>query len=238
MLKKFALAISLFFALCLPKQIIANEPGSTQVLVFGGTGRLGSDVVKALYREGFDITVFARATSNRARLQGLDVRYVIGDVLDAASIDSAISDHKFDVFVDALGRGTADVEFFRDSAKNIANSASGAGIKQIILHGSVGAGDSAKAYGSNSGSMGKLFVAKTAGENAVITSGVAYTIIRNSHLIRYGTAETGNAELYEDQMTTGSVTRLGLARLTAGCILNSVCMNKIYHAVDKSLDTH
>ena len=199
---------------------------TARILVFGGTGRLGSDVAKALQKSNHSVTVFARATSDRRRLEGVEVDYVVGDVLDAASVDAAFNGRDFDVIVDALGRGSAGVEFYRTSAEHIAASAARFGVTQIILHGSVGAGDSAAAIGNR---MQRLMAEKTAGENAVMASGVHYTIIRNSRLLGYGTPER-SARLYEDQSVTGSVTREGLARLTAECVLNPDCYNKIYHA--------
>ena len=41
------------------------------VFVFGGSGRLGSDVVKNLLAKGEDVVVFVRETSDRSRLAGL-----------------------------------------------------------------------------------------------------------------------------------------------------------------------
>lgn len=43
------------------------------VLVFGGTGRLGSEVVKELLKVDEKVIVFARPTSDRDRLQGLEI---------------------------------------------------------------------------------------------------------------------------------------------------------------------
>lgn len=214
-----------------------SAPGA-EVLVFGGTGRLGSDIAKALHEKGYSITIFARPTSNRERLDGYDVSYVVGDVLDGASVLSVLREQQYDVVIDALGRGSSGVEFFKDSAENISTAVKSTGVKQVVLHGSVGAGDSAAAYEENgiSASMTNLFAAKTAGEAAVRNSGVEFTIIRNSRLLRYGTKDNGSAALYEDPLLTGAVTRAALARLTVTCVLNKDCYGKTYHAVDKSLN--
>ncbi|MEO1203215.1 MAG: NAD(P)H-binding protein, partial [Pseudomonadota bacterium] len=116
-------------------------------------------------------------------------------------------------------------------------AAAASAVRQLILHGSVGAGDSASAYADRnlSAGMARLMAAKTAGENAVIESGIRYTIIRNSHLLPHGTEPTGEARLYGDVTLTGAVTRAGLARLTAECILAEPCLDKTFHAVDKTL---
>ncbi len=57
------------------------------VLVLGGTGQLGSEIAKDLVGAGEDVTVLARPTSNRARLEGVDVTYVIGDMLADADME-------------------------------------------------------------------------------------------------------------------------------------------------------
>ena len=76
---------------------LAYGDDAARILVFGGTGRLGSDVVKVLVEEGHDVTVFARETSDRYRLNAVDVEYQIGDVLDAVSVDAALNADQFDV---------------------------------------------------------------------------------------------------------------------------------------------
>ncbi len=215
--------------------LASEQFAETHVLVFGGTGRLGSDIVKRLVADGHKVTVFARKESSRERLEDLPVSVVFGDVLVPESIDAALSESGIQVVVDALGRGTAGPDFYKTSAENIANSAAVNDVRQIVLHGSVGAGDSEAAFaGRNMSGMRSLFAAKTAGEQAVKASGVHYTIIRNSRLARYGSPDNGNAKLYEDAMLTGTVTRAALARLTAGCVMNPDCFNKTYHAVDKT----
>lgn len=210
-----------------------EDDGVYRVIVFGGTGRLGSDIVKQLVADGQNVSVFARAQSSRARLGDLPVTYVIGDVLDKESVDTAYSEGDYHVAVDALGRGNASVAFYEKSALIIAQGASTAGVRQIILHGSVGAGDSAAASPRVSSAMAALFAAKSAGERAVMNSSAHHTIIRNSRLLPYRTDDTGTAQLYEDHLLNGSVSRAALARLTGLCLMNEDCFDKIYHAVDK-----
>ena len=229
-MKKWLILLLLTFNLLLSQKIIAAEPNDTDVLVFGGTGRLGSEIVKVLVENNYRVTVFARASSNRGRLQDYEVNFLIGDVLDANSVNTAISSDRFEVIIDALGRGSSPVEFYKTSAENIVNSARQNGVEQLILHGSIGAGNSSM----HDAGMKKLFAAKTSGENAVIESGITYTIIRNGHLIRYGAGDNGNARLFDDMKMTGSVTRAALGRLTTDCVLATSCENKILHAIDPS----
>jgi uncharacterized protein YbjT (DUF2867 family) len=211
-------------------------PADGDVLVFGGTGKLGSDIVKELVADGRSVTVFARPSSARERLQGLDVSYVTGDVTVEADVEAAFKAADFGVAIDALGRSGAGVDFYVVAGEHLAKWAAETGVKQFILHGSVGAGDSQAVYPKSRWSaMKATMAAKTAQEKSVIDSGVAYTIIRNAQLPRHGTPATGKAQLFEDPMKYGQVTRADLARLTVQCVDNEDCMNKTFHAVDESL---
>lgn len=60
-----------------------------RALVTGGTGFVGSAVVRALISAGHEVTCLVRATSNRANLRGLAVRFAEGDLGDRASLESA-----------------------------------------------------------------------------------------------------------------------------------------------------
>ena len=56
----------------------APHEASRKILVFGGSGQLGSQVVRALIGAGHDVTVFVRPTSERDRLADLKVHYIQG----------------------------------------------------------------------------------------------------------------------------------------------------------------
>ncbi len=59
-------------------------------LVTGGTGFVGSAVVRALLDRDEQIRVMARAGSDRRLLDGLDVDIVTGDLDDPSSLDAAV----------------------------------------------------------------------------------------------------------------------------------------------------
>ena len=227
----FILFLSFLFATTTP--VVADTHGET-VLVFGGTGRLGSEIVKHLVAQNHQVTVFARPSSNRERVTNLPVSFVVGDVLNANDVDTAVTQKNFSVVIDALGRGSANSDFYRISAENIANAVTGSSVKQIILHGSVGADTSRKIMGSLSESMERLMQAKTAGERAVKQSGTNFTIIRNYIIRRHGTPATQKAILMQDETAFGPITRADLAILTGDCIANPKCFNQV-HALDPSL---
>ena len=125
---------------------VCAETPAPEVLVFGGTGRLGAPIVHKLVERGYAVTVFARPTSSRDRLSGLDVRYVIGDLLDGDSVESAIAGDDYAFVIDASARGASRESFYDTAMRHILASLEPAVVRQFILHGSVGAGDNMKNF--------------------------------------------------------------------------------------------
>ena len=62
-----------------------------RVLVTGGTGFVGANIVRALLADGYGVRVLARPTSNRKALTGCPVEVVAGDVLDRDSLRPAVA---------------------------------------------------------------------------------------------------------------------------------------------------
>ena len=61
-----------------------------RLLITGATGFLGAEVVRQALAQGHTVRVLRRATSSLARLEGLAVEHVVGDVIDAASVHAAL----------------------------------------------------------------------------------------------------------------------------------------------------
>lgn len=208
------------------------------VLVFGGTGQLGMEIVMDLVDAGEDVTVFVRPTSNREKLEPMGVSFVTGDVLKEADVEAALKSGPYRVVIDALARdGDTAPDFYIDSMNYIATWAKETGVKQVILHGSVGAGLSRPVYPDERWNvMGPTITAKDYGERYLIESGAPYTIIRNLVLLPLEVKESGAAMLTTNQLKRGVITRDGLARLTMECLDNDACIGEIFHAVDEEVD--
>jgi len=207
------------------------------VLVFGGTGQLGLEIVKALTAKGEDVTVFARPQSDRTSLGSMNISFVTGDVLNEDDVSAAFQSGSFRVVIDALARdGNDDADFYIESMEYISRAAKETGVSQVILHGSVGAGLSHLSERDSEEDFGPLMVAKGLGERYLMESGTPYTIIRNWALLPFPAKESGQAFMTEDQSARGLITRDALARFTVECLNQARCINKIFHTVDDAVD--
>ncbi|MCU0759693.1 MAG: NAD(P)H-binding protein [Steroidobacteraceae bacterium] len=208
------------------------------VLVLGGTGQLGAEVVRSLAAAGERVSVLARPTSSRARLDGLPVTFVSGDMLSDADMKRVFEARSYRVVVDASNAPfDAPQDFYEKSQRIVARWAAASGVRQLILHGAIGAGDSAALIdvGKAMEVQRKAIESKTVAEGILVASGVPYTIIRHLTLLPVQFRESGQARLSTDRTVVGAVTRDGLARLTRDCLDNPRCMNVIFHAVDEQL---
>jgi uncharacterized protein YbjT (DUF2867 family) len=222
----------LLAATCLALPAAAAE----RVLVFGASGKLGAEVVRALAGAGYAVTAFVRPGSDRARLEGVTVDYATGDLLVAADVAAAFAARPVDAVVDASARGSAPDDFYPRAMRNIVAAASAAGRPVVILHGSVGAGENAQRFPQAPfGRMAATLAAKGEAEDLLRASGLPWVIIRNGILAPDATPATGKAVLSDDESLMRTVTRADLARLTVGCLATDRCRGRTWHAVDASL---
>src|SRR5262249_44584740 len=63
-----------------------------KALVTGGTGFVGSHLVRALLQRGMEVRCLARKSSRLDNLNGLPIEIVYGDLRDAASLKTALED--------------------------------------------------------------------------------------------------------------------------------------------------
>ncbi|MEO8445388.1 MAG: NAD-dependent epimerase/dehydratase family protein, partial [Gammaproteobacteria bacterium] len=83
-----------------------------EVLVLGGTGQLGAEIVRRLVDRGDAVTVFTRPGSSRGRLDGLPVKYVEGDLLNKPDVAAAFAGRRFQYVIVAVRVETGDSHFY------------------------------------------------------------------------------------------------------------------------------
>jgi dihydroflavonol-4-reductase len=115
-----------------------------KALVTGATGFVGSHVARVLLDAGHEVTVFRRAGSPLANLEGLPVRHAIGDLHDAASIREAVRAKDAVFHVAALYALWARDrhEFFEvnvEGTRRVLRAAAEAGARRIVYTSTVGA---------------------------------------------------------------------------------------------------
>lgn len=210
-----------------------------EVLVLGGTGQLGAEIVRLLVARGDAVTVFAREGSDRSRLQGLSVRFATGDLMSESDIDAAFAGRKFAAVISAVRVEDGDIHFYERFMGPLTREAKKAGVGQLIHHGAVGAGANAAKFPSLGwekvpGLLDRL-KDQGVGEDLLRAGGVPWTIIRNTRLYPDGTPSTGHAVLTEDDTVINAMTRKDLALLTMSCLGNTACLGKTWHVKDGSL---
>ena len=204
------------------------------VLVFGGTGRLGAETVKQVLAAGHNVTVFARPTSSRERLEGLDVAFVVGDMLNEGEMVAAFKSSQPLIVIDASALYTGGHE--EAMGNLIAGAKAAGGVKQIIHHGSVGAGQNMALFPHVDFSrLREILLDKRRAEKLLVESALSYTIIRNGIIENDDTLSSGRARMTEDATALGRITRVDLASVTMDCFEAQQCANKVFHALDDNL---
>lgn len=115
----------------------------SNALVTGGTGFVGSHVVRRLCAEGFTVRVLARRTSPLRLLESLPVELVLGDLLDPESLRKAATgcDTLFHVAADYRLWARHPQDLYRNNVEgteNILAAARAAGVSRVIYTSTVG----------------------------------------------------------------------------------------------------
>jgi len=115
-----------------------------RALVTGGTGFIGSHVVRHLLDHKVPVRCLIRETSKRSNLDGLEIEYMVGDLEDAASLRLALRD------CDMLFHVAADYRLWArhpeemdrinvEGTRRLLQAAADAGLKKIVYTSSVAA---------------------------------------------------------------------------------------------------
>jgi NADH dehydrogenase len=150
------------------------------ILVVGATGYLGGEICRRLTAKGQQVRGLIRATSDPdtvARLRGMGVATVVGDLRDRRSLDAACAGVSTVISTATSVRshqpGDSIETTDREGQSTLVDAARGAGVKRFV-------------YVSYSGQIGTddpLTVAKRTVEKRLRESGMTYTILRPSYFM-------------------------------------------------------
>ncbi|MEV4233791.1 MULTISPECIES: NAD(P)H-binding protein [unclassified Nocardia] len=130
----------------------------TTILLTGGTGTLGRHVTPLLVEAGFKI----RMLSRNAHESTDGIEFVTGDLLAGTGVEAAVDGAEIILHLAGGPKGD-DI-----ATRHLVDAAAKAGVQHIVYIGVVGAEKLPIGY----------FRAKFAAEQAIIESGVPYTILR------------------------------------------------------------
>ncbi len=118
-----------------------SSTAKPELVVFGGTGFIGSHLVQRLVAEGRPVRVVSRgADANRAPFDSVLVEIMRGDVSSQADVQRAVEGMKQAVNLAHGGGGKDWPEIKRamvDSALGVAEAADGAGLERLVHVGSI-----------------------------------------------------------------------------------------------------
>lgn len=113
-----------------------------RAFVTGGSGFVGSAIVRALLEEGSEVRALVRASSPRANLEGLPIELIEGDLADETALAKGLEGCEEAYHCAALyAFGTRDEEEFVRSnvegSRNVVRAAQAAGVSRIVYTSSV-----------------------------------------------------------------------------------------------------
>ncbi len=175
-----------------------------KVVVFGGSGRTGKELIVQLLARGHEVTAVVRRSGDfDLRYEGL--RAVEGDALKPETFDAALEGH--DAVLSALGvagflNSLRPMTFYRDSARVIVDRMLAAALRRLVLVSSVGVLDDPSAPIWYRTIVRPLLRHKYADMRAmealVARSGLDWTVVRAAQLVdgpltqRYRIGENGS----------------------------------------------
>ncbi len=211
-----------------------------RVLIIGGAGHSGSAVARMLIERGDHVTAFVRSTTDRSKLDGVPVDYVVGDAMKADEVAAALEGKSFDVMFETVQVFPGSESSYSKMYENFVPIAKRMGIKQFISIGG-GCGDNPREDCPLSPPLYELSKDMNRSEHILRESGVPYTIIRVGALIPSNPfhpdkdKRSGTSYLTTDLTKFGGVLRVDLNEQIAACIGAERCINKTFIIDDPTI---
>jgi hypothetical protein len=229
-------------ALAVVTALLSSVAGANEhVLIMGGAGNAGSAIAKLLIARGDRVTAFVRPTTDRSRLKGVPVDFVVGDAMVAEDVAAALEGKTFTVIVDTVQiLETNDRQSYTRLYSNFVPWAKRMGVKQFLIMGG-GCSYWQREDCPLSPPLFTVAADQTIGEFILRGSGLPYTVIRIGALIPGGPdspdaeLRTGTSYLTTDLSKFGGIWRGDLNDQIVGCIGNGQCLNKIFVIDDPTM---
>lgn len=210
------------------------------IFLAGSSRGVGREIAKLLLANELplvNLTVLLRNPTHIVELQALGAEVVMGDALNYASLEQAMSQiEAIDVVITTMGGLPNDQGDRADCIgnKNLIDLAVKAGVQKFILVSSIGSGNSVVALAPHVlQTLGAILKEKEKAEQHLVDSGLTYTIVRPGGL--KSDLATGNAVLTENPTVSGIIHRADVASLVCQCLNSTKANNKIFSAIDRNM---
>ena len=203
------------------------------ILVTGGTGFVGSHLIKRMRQEGIPVRAIVRDPDKARALNNLGVDVVKGDVSDTDSLEKATIGVERIIHLVGIIQEAAGATFQRvhvDGTRNLLEAARKSGVRHFFYQSALGTRPNAKS---------EYHKSKWAAEELVRASGISFTILRPSLI--YGPGDQFTVRLSEMIRLSPVLPIIGSGRSkvqpifiddVATCIVTAVtsdcCLNEIY----------
>jgi len=209
--------------------------GPALVLVAGATGRTGRQILDQLRRDPrFAIRPMARDVAAARREVGADYAWVEGDVTRPETLGPAMAGVRF--VLCAIGgterSGPNSPEFVDyGGVRNLTDAARDAGVRQLVLESSMGAGSGGGVLGMLLNLLsGDALEWKSKGEAHLRGSGVPYTIVRPGGLVDEPGGLTG-LDLQQGDAGSGRIARADVAAVMIAALATPAALRKTFEVV-------
>ena len=203
------------------------------ILVTGGTGFVGSHLIKRLRQGNVSVRAIVRNPDKAQALRDLGVDVVRGDISDAASLGKATTGVERVIHLVGIiqqGPGATFEGVHVDGTRNVLEAAKRAGVRHFFYQ---------SALGTRPNAQSEYHKTKWTAEELVRASGIPYTILRPSLI--YGAGDQFTIRLSEMIRLSPFLPIIGSGRSkvqpifiddVVTCILKAVtsecCLNEIY----------
>lgn len=109
----------------------------SKIFVTGATGLIGTRLSKRLIEEGHEVAGFTTSEKGQQKLESMNVKAYIGDILKADTIDEAVGDFKPDIIINQITDlknvdMSANTKVRIEGSKNLMDAALKHNVKKVI----------------------------------------------------------------------------------------------------------